>query len=156
MTSLLRHLVPWFLVICSRVDLWCWGLSIISLAIISKQYWGLPAGILWIWAQLHQKPPSPVELHTTPDGVGPKASLGLVLPGAVEGLWGIITHRMGPGWTIGAHVLQIPWIWSMTVRHRLVHRVGNMARVLLHPHLAKASITHQLGVPICDKACYRM
>lgn len=113
----------------------------------------LPTGILEVWSQIHSEASSSVEHHTAPDGEGFQFALWLVRPWAVTAPWaGVIYHR-APAWTIGAHVLQLPWVWSMTIPSRLVHDTSHTAGVLVNPHLTHPSIAHQLGVSICDKSC---
>lgn len=115
----------------------------------------LPAGIFEVWPQIHHKPSTSVQLHAAPDGVGPQFTLGLVNPGAVTALWIVATLAGAPAWTVGVHVLQFPWVWSVAVPLRLLHGGSHVAGVFTYSNLAKTSVTHQLGVSICDESCER-
>ena len=114
---------------------------------------GLPGRVLYGCHKIHHKTPSSVQPHAPPEGQGLESSLGLVLPGAAEALRGIIAPGGAPGRTIGTHILHIPWVWGMAVRHARSHGLVNLASVVLHPHLAEAGVTHKLGVSICDESC---
>lgn len=112
-----------------------------------------PAGILAVWSQIHREASSSVEHHTAPDGEGFQFALRLVRPWAVLALWAVVIDCRAPALTVGAHVLQLPWVWSVTIPSRLVHDTSHTAGVFVNPHLTHPSVTHQLGVSVCDESC---
>ena len=110
---------------------------------------GVPGRVLYGWHKIRHKTPSSVEPHAPPEGQGLESRLGLVLPGALRG---IVTPGRAPGWTVGTHILHIPWVWDMALWHAR-HGLVDLAGVFLYPHLAESGVTHKLRVSICDESC---
>lgn len=112
-----------------------------------------PAGVLHIWAELGRKASSPVQQHPAPGWVGPELSLGPVRPG-VRRARSLIPSGAVPAGAVGAPVLHLPWIRSVTTRHQLLHGGSDLAGVPPHPQLTNTSVSHQLRISICNKTCW--